>query len=223
MKRITIGVLVVLPLVAASGLAQQSESSTKPGLISVSPVTTGGEPYKNYEFRMSFGGAYVAGFSELTQLGSESNAASGETKRSIAPAGVPVEVPGSLVGLAGKVTLLCSAAPGRKAGAGTVTLTCWPPPATTIPETRPATDAFADITLKRGISQDSDFAIWLSSGRSKERDLNVDVFDEAGQRTGGMRLTGCKVAKLQGLPSLDGTSNTVVIQLDLRCKSALSE
>lgn len=185
-------------IVAVSAFSLLLISATTPTRI---------DPYKNYKFRVSFGGPTVAAFSQITQHESIApNATAGGN-------GVPVQVPGSLIGRSGMVTLLCSAAPNP--AASTVTLVCSNPTSSTSGGTTkvPGRSEFEAITLERGVTQDPGFQSWASSIRSTApRDLSIDVVNEAGQRTGGYRLTGCTVMTFQRGP--DGLS---VVALELHC------
>ncbi len=191
-------------IVALSALSFLLISATAP---------TRTDPYKNYKFRVSLGGAYVAAFSQVTQRESMSpNAAGGGS-------GIPIQVPGSLVGRPGIVTLICS--PAANPTAPTVTLVCSNPAGSagdTVSKA-PTFNKYDAITLERGVTQDPEFQSWASSIRSTApRDLSIDVFNEAGQRTGGYRLTGCRVVTFQRMPNPNaGPNSLAVVALELHC------
>jgi phage tail-like protein len=95
------------------------------------------------------------------------------------------------------------------------------------PQRGPATEKlpgrikYESITLERGVTHDSSFAQWAgqTQGNQQSRDLVIDAFNEAGQKSTTNQLTGCLVAEYQSLPDLDGGANSVTIEhMKLRCR-----
>ncbi len=80
-----------------------------------------------------------------------------------------------------------------------------------------------NITFERGIvKQDSSFAQWLNGSRkpSQARDLVIHSFDEAGQKSSSMYLSGCVIAEYQSVPDLDGAAGSAKIPvMTLHCAS----
>jgi phage tail-like protein len=86
---------------------------------------------------------------------------------------------------------------------------------------QPGMNKNTDITLKRGVvNQDSSFAQWVNRGKApaQVRDLVIDSFNEAGQKSSSLHLSGCVVAEYQGMPDLDGPASSATIQfMKLHC------
>jgi phage tail-like protein len=81
----------------------------------------------------------------------------------------------------------------------------------------------SNITFERGIvTQDPSFGQWLNPGKapSQAKDLIIDTFNEAGQKSSSMYLSRCVVAEYHSLPDLDGAANVAKIQImTLHCAS----
>jgi phage tail-like protein len=78
----------------------------------------------------------------------------------------------------------------------------------------PGTRKFGDITLKRGVIQDSDFWNWLKNvkGHGKRRDLTIVLRDEAGNPVQRWTLHRAWVGDYQALPDLDAGANAIAIE-----------
>lgn len=98
-------------------------------------------------------------------------------------------------------------------------------PTTTIRK-RPGPTQFEAITLERGITQDRDFEAWAKaagggagSPQLVPRDVNIEVFDAAGQLALSYKVWGCWVSHYQALPDLDADRGIVLIEtLRLECE-----
>ncbi len=81
-------------------------------------------------------------------------------------------------------------------------------------------EKYEEITLERGLTQDSSFTQWANRGQAKPlaKDLVIDVFNEAGQVSSTMKLGRCVVTEFQSVPDLDGPAHSVAIQaMTLHC------
>lgn len=74
---------------------------------------------------------------------------------------------------------------------------------------------FGDITLKRGITNDLTFWDWinqsLQAGPNRRRNINILVFNQAGETMQAWRLIGA-VPVAWKTPSLKADSNTVALE-----------
>jgi len=74
---------------------------------------------------------------------------------------------------------------------------------------------FGDLTLKRGITNDPAFWEWinesLTAGNSRRRNVNILVFNQAGETMQAWRLIGA-VPVAWKTPSLKADSNTVALE-----------
>jgi len=74
---------------------------------------------------------------------------------------------------------------------------------------------FGDLTLKRGITNDPTFWEWinesLTAGKSRRRNINILVFNQAGETMQAWRLIGA-VPVAWKTPSLKADSNTVALE-----------
>jgi phage tail-like protein len=78
----------------------------------------------------------------------------------------------------------------------------------------PGTRKFGDVTLKRGVVQDSDFWNWLKNarGNGKRKDLTIVLRDEAGHLKGRYVLHRSWVSKIQAPPHLDSRGSDVAVE-----------
>jgi phage tail-like protein len=92
----------------------------------------------------------------------------------------------------------------------------------------PGRTEFAPITLERGVTHDTDFEQWANkvwdygnaqARKDKEvslqdfrKNIQIDVFNEAGQKVLSYWIYRCWVSEYQALPELDGNANAVAIQ-----------
>jgi phage tail-like protein len=85
----------------------------------------------------------------------------------------------------------------------------------------PGRSKYEPITLESGVTHDSDFQQWASSGLSGvikaanqplTKNLMLEVYDEAGNLTMAYAIRGASVVDYQPMPKLDGSSNAVAIQ-----------
>src|SRR5687767_3113291 len=136
------------------------------------------DPYKNFKFRLSWDGRFVAGVSKMTAL-----------KRT-------TEV---VKHRHGGDPSSSRKSPGR---------TEW-----------------EAITLERGVTHDPEFEAWasrvwiLGAGLGAEvslkdfrKDIQIEVYNEAGQTVLAYNVFRCWVSEYQALPDLDANANAVAIQ-----------
>ena len=89
----------------------------------------------------------------------------------------------------------------------------------------PGRTKYDPITLERGVSHDPDFEQWankvwnfggVDGGESSladfRKDINIDVFNEAGQKVISYKVYRCWVSEFQALADLDASANAVLIQ-----------
>jgi phage tail-like protein len=89
----------------------------------------------------------------------------------------------------------------------------------------PGRTTFEPITLERGVTHDIDFEQWAnkvwnfgggegleSSLADFRKDINIDVFNEAGQKVVSYKVFRCWVSEFQALADLDSNANAVAIQ-----------
>ena len=89
----------------------------------------------------------------------------------------------------------------------------------------PGRSKFEPVTLERGITHDTDFEIWANkvwnfrSGLGAEtslsdfrKDIQIEVYNEAGQLALTYNVFRCWVSEFQALPDLDANANAVAIQ-----------
>jgi phage tail-like protein len=89
----------------------------------------------------------------------------------------------------------------------------------------PGRSKYEAITLERGVTHDVDFEAWANkvwnfgAGFGSEasladfrKDINLDVFNEAGQKVISYKVYRCWVSEYQALPDLDANANAIAIQ-----------
>jgi phage tail-like protein len=89
----------------------------------------------------------------------------------------------------------------------------------------PGRSTFEAVTLERGVTHDIEFEAWAnkvwnfgagfgseSSLADFRKDVNIDVFNEAGQKVISYKVYRCWVSEYQALPELDANANAVAIQ-----------
>ena len=89
----------------------------------------------------------------------------------------------------------------------------------------PGRTRYDPITLERGVTHDIDFEQWankvwnFAGGPGAEaslqdfrKDINIDVFNEAGQKVISYKVYRCWVSEFQALSDLDANANAVAIQ-----------
>jgi phage tail-like protein len=90
----------------------------------------------------------------------------------------------------------------------------------------PGRTKYDPITLERGVTHDKDFEQWANkvwnfgAGAGAEvslkdfrKDIIIDLFNEAGQKTISYKVYRCWVSEYQSLPDLDANANAVAIQM----------
>ena len=76
----------------------------------------------------------------------------------------------------------------------------------------PGLSRFNNITLKRGMTRDSDFSKWLlAAAGSPPRDLSISLRDEEGKRVLAWRLARARPIKVVG-PRLEAKANEVAME-----------
>ena len=89
----------------------------------------------------------------------------------------------------------------------------------------PGRNKFEAITLERGVTHDVEFETWANkvwaygaglgaevSLKDFRKDLNIEVYNEAGQLALAYKVYRCWVSEFQILPDLDANANAVAIQ-----------
>jgi phage tail-like protein len=89
----------------------------------------------------------------------------------------------------------------------------------------PARTEFEPITLERGVTHDVEFERWAarvwnlnvglgseSSLKDFRKDIQIEVYNEAGQKVLAYSVFRCWVSEYQALPDLDANANAVAIQ-----------
>ena len=89
----------------------------------------------------------------------------------------------------------------------------------------PGRTYYADITLERGLTDDTAFEAWANkvwqdgmdpgseaSLADFRKDIVVDVFNEAGQKVLSYKVYRCWVSEYQALPSFDANGGAVAIE-----------
>ena len=89
----------------------------------------------------------------------------------------------------------------------------------------PGRSKFEPITLERGVTHDLEFEKWASkvwnfgaglgsesSLKDFKKDINIDVYNEAGQRVLSYKIHRCWVSEYQAMPELDANANAIAIQ-----------
>jgi phage tail-like protein len=89
----------------------------------------------------------------------------------------------------------------------------------------PGRNKFEAITLERGVTHDPEFEKWankvwqVGAGLGAEvslkdfrKDINLEVYNEAGQLALAYKIYRCWVSEYQALPDLDANANAVAIQ-----------
>ena len=89
----------------------------------------------------------------------------------------------------------------------------------------PARTKYEAITLKRGVTHDTEFEKWANKVWSKSfgvdaevslkdsrKDIIVDVFDEAGQKAISYKIYRCWISEYQALPDFDANANAIAIE-----------
>jgi len=84
---------------------------------------------------------------------------------------------------------------------------------------------YEPITLERGVTHDTEFEKWANkiwnygaglgaevSLKDFRKDIIIDVFNEAGQKTISYKVYRSWVSEFQALPELDASANAVAIQ-----------
>ena len=84
---------------------------------------------------------------------------------------------------------------------------------------------FGSITLKRGVTYDSDFEQWVSKSRSYgsnlgdevsfqdiRKNLVIEMYNEAGQLVTAYKVFRSWVSEFQSMPKLDASANEVAIE-----------
>ena len=142
------------------------------------------DPYKNFKFRVKWDGRYVAGVSKVGALKRTTEVV--EHREGGDPSSV------------------------RKS---------------------PGQAKYEAITLERGVTHDTEFEKWANKvwsygnaqagpeQRTQEvsladfrKDIIIDMFNEAGQKTISYKVYRCWVSEFQALPELDASANAIAIQ-----------
>jgi phage tail-like protein len=142
------------------------------------------DPYKNFKFRVKWDGRYVAGVSK--------------------------------VGALKRTTEVVRHRDGGDASSS---------------HKGPGRTEYDAITLERGVTHDLEFERWANKvwdysnaqaapeQRDREtsledfrKEINIDVFNEAGQKVISYQVFRCWVSEFQALPDLDANANAVAIQ-----------
>ena len=81
----------------------------------------------------------------------------------------------------------------------------------------PGRTEYDPITLERGVTHDAEFEKWAAAwseqgGGSGPRDLDIEVFNEEGERLTSYKVRGCRVSSYLSMPYMDET-NAVAIRL----------
>jgi phage tail-like protein len=89
----------------------------------------------------------------------------------------------------------------------------------------PGRNKYEAITLERGVTHDPEFEKWankvwqVGAGLGAEvslkdfrKDINLEVYNEAGQLALAYKIYRCWVSEYQALPDLDANANAVAIQ-----------
>ena len=87
----------------------------------------------------------------------------------------------------------------------------------------PGTTKYDPVTLEAGLTHDLTLETWANlvhnfqgdaamSLRNFRKDINIDVYNEAGQKVYSYKLFRCWVSEYQALPDLDASANAVAIQ-----------
>lgn len=89
----------------------------------------------------------------------------------------------------------------------------------------PGLTQYAPITLERGVTHDPEFERWankiwkLGSGLGDEvslkdfrKDINIELYNEAGQLVTAYKVFRCWVSEYQALPELDANGRAVAIE-----------
>ena len=89
----------------------------------------------------------------------------------------------------------------------------------------PGRTKYEAITLERGVTHDTEFERWaarvwnLGAGLGAEsslkdfrKDIQIEVYNEAGQKVIAYHVFRCWVSEFQALPDLDANANAVAIQ-----------
>jgi phage tail-like protein len=89
----------------------------------------------------------------------------------------------------------------------------------------PGRNKFEAITLERGVTHDTEFEKWANkvwqfgaglgaevSLKDFRKDINLEVYNEAGQLALAYKIYRCWVSEYQALPDLDANANAVAIQ-----------
>ena len=91
----------------------------------------------------------------------------------------------------------------------------------------PGRTEYDAITLSRGVTHDLDFETWANLAhlvgaapdggaqmalKRFRKDINLDIFNEAGQKVLSYKIYRCWVSEYQAVPELDANANAVAIQ-----------
>jgi phage tail-like protein len=93
------------------------------------------------------------------------------------------------------------------------------------PHKSPGLTKFDALTLKRGVTHDSDFEVWTSkvwnfagappsesSLADFRKDIIIDLFNEAGQKVKSYHVYRCWVSEYQPMSDLDANANAVLFE-----------
>lgn len=85
----------------------------------------------------------------------------------------------------------------------------------------PGRTEYEALTLERGVTHDTEFEQWATSGSGRgsdvsltefRKDLIIEVYGEAGQVVAAYQVYRAWVSEYQALPDIDAGANAVVIQ-----------
>jgi len=85
----------------------------------------------------------------------------------------------------------------------------------------PGRNKFGQITLKRGVTQDSGFANWAAgAGAGPHASLRLKAFDPAGRVQASYALTNCWTPEHNALPPLSAKGGAIAIEhIKLACET----
>ena len=89
----------------------------------------------------------------------------------------------------------------------------------------PGRTEYSEITLERGVTHDTEFERWAarvwtlqndlgaeSSLKDFRKDIQIEVYNEAGQLVLAYNVFRCWVSEYQALPDMDANANAIAIQ-----------
>ena len=89
----------------------------------------------------------------------------------------------------------------------------------------PGRTEYGEITLERGVTHDTEFERWAarvwtvrnelgaeSSLKDFRKDIQIEVYNEAGQKVIAYSIFRCWVSEYQALPEMDANANAIAIQ-----------